>query len=826
MELFLIDIEYQRVYQHCNECAATSCYKLTCRHIDQDNGVCTLLLFCKDKSGRSVILRDPRYIPFIFVSKPSVKVKDIRRDINYLADIIVESIPYASKLFRQLVPVDAYKISCVDDVTLNKAISSLSYKGYIFYDTNITVTDKYLTWKNLRIGSWFRAQTFPCHYELAKSKVEFLLDSAVMIDDDTIPEPSVLCFDIECQSHNHNAFPDPYHPDAFIYMIGIVHRVPAPSTNADSTPKVTRLCLYLEHPHKVSSTKEIGGIEFCAFKKEVDMIIGFFDLINKLDPDIITGYNILSFDFAYIWKRMCYMINVHINISRLKAYRGVFRELEWASSAYGDNLFYIPKCFGRIVLDTMQYVKRELRLQKYSLNHVAKTLFNESKVDLSPRNLFQAISDGDLPTIAEYCIQDVELTLKIFDKVNVWYGCVEMSKLTDVRIEELYTRGESRKILLQLYRECSAQRILLNDYVGTTSVVQGAAVMDPEVGLHEWCITLDFSSLYPSIVISENICYSTYNGSSFHREKIGIVPALLANLISKRKYYKGLLKEVNPLSALGMIYDKRQNALKICANSVYGCFGTASIKCLYLPDAARKVTSMGRYYIAESRRIIESEHHLKVLYGDTDSCMIAAPMLVTDNKYNECIKIGNELATSVSAQFPKEVELSVDNVFSRIMFITKKRYAGIDAKNGQAKVKGLVTVRSDTCSFIRSVNSAVIDKCLAGITKFDINTFIRSEIESLRHGKVPFDDLIMSSTLRGDYNTTTSPGARFKALSAELGREYPAGVKIEYVIVESTSTLFGEKWRDIAYYDHSEDIDYEYYVERLRKSLDKVLAIL
>jgi DNA polymerase elongation subunit (family B) len=752
-----------------------------------------------------VALRDPSFVPFFYARVPNAS--SVRRALRD-ESVVVKRVFAPMTVMRTREKVEVIRVEHADPERLSGAASALKRGGYAVYDEGVDVVEKYVLAKGLRVGSWIDAEVFECDPKVSKLPREYVLGRATVLEDDAIPETSVLCFDIECQSHNEASFPDPYDKDAFVYLIGVAFK---------SGGEVRKMCLYLEKENNVLGYE---GAEMRGFPTEVDLIFNFFETINELDPDVITGYNILSFDFSYIWKRLCYMTDTFFNFSRFKNYEGFFRELEWSSSAYGTNEFYIPSCFGRVIIDAMQYVKRELRLAKYSLNYVSEKLFGKTKLDLSPARLFAAISAGDLPKVAEYCLRDVSLTLEIFDSLNVWYGCVEMSRLTDVRIEELYTRGESRKILMQLYRECSSAGILMDAYSGPVRPLRGATVMEPELGLHGPCVSFDFSSLYPSIVISENICYTTYDKSrgEFSDEKRGVVPRLLESLLGRRKKYKGLLRNLPDGSTLKMIYDKRQNALKVCANSVYGCFGTSAIKTLYFPEAAQKVTSTGRFYLGKAKALIETEYDAKVLYGDTDSCMV--------DMTGKDASAAERLAGDISARFPPSVELNIDSAFDRILFVSKKRYAGLESETKKIKVKGLVSVRSDTCDFIRRVNDSVISKLLRGSSKSDVTEYVEGELRRLRGSEVDVGDLRMSTTLRADYATESSPGAAFKIASEEKGRKYLAGSKIEYVVVASGDRLQGRRWRDVEYYDGREPIDFDFYETRLRKSLSGVISVL
>lgn len=833
VNVFLLDASYERVYESCDVCARKTiiqngvdkCAEGNCHVGGCGDYLYTMVLIGIDESGNRIMFRDPRFIPFLYFKTTVKSPKHITSMLKrkFKSEVVVNDRTSPKRSMRGFLPEEVMWVGSPFVSVLDSVASYLRSIGCTVYDNGIRYDDKYLSWAHIRLGSWVTVHCTPTVAHIGKIDREFVVHDYTTLERDDIPDPSVLCFDIECKSHDEKAFPDPYNATAEVYMICAIYR---------SRDVISKMCYCL--------TTIANDVEYRKFDTEFALIIAFFEDINSLDPDIITGYNVLSFDFSYIYRRICYMIDTHFNLSRIRGYRGYFRELEWSSSAYGNNAFFMPTCFGRMLLDVMQYVKREMRFQKVSLAYVSERILGNTKIDLTPKEMFACMKTNDalsIRTVAEYCMRDVELTLAIFDKSNMWYGCVELSRLTDTRIEELYTRGESRKILMQLYRECYLSDVVMQDYTGCAYKFQGAFVMDPVVGLHQWCTVLDFSSLYPSIVISNNICYTTYTDNrtrcheiavdgTIHRfvnDRIGVVPGLLKTLLDERKRYKGLIKMCMPNSTLAMIYDKRQNALKICANSIYGCFGTRSIAALYFPQGAACVTSMGRMYVSQTKSIIENDHGYRVLYGDTDSCMVQIPATSLD----ECFAIGRDIARTVSERFPIGVSLEMDSIYRTILFITKKRYAGIDAKTGSVKIKGLVSVRGDTCVFIKNVNNAVVRMILEGVTKNELERYTADMIASLRNGTIDLGNLYMSTTLKGNYASDTCPTAVFMVASATNGRRYAPGTKIDYLVVESEERLQGYKWRDVVYFDEcNESIDRKFYEDRLNKSLKGILSIL
>ena len=232
---------------------------------------------------------------------------------------------------------------------------------------------------------------------------------------------------------------------------------------------------------------------------------------------------------------------------------------------------------------------------------------------------------------------------------------IEMARVTGVNFHWLLTRGQQIKVVSQLFRKARTHDLLIPamEVEGSDEQYEGAIVIEPEKGFYQVPIsTLDFTSLYPSIMMAHNLCYSTYLQNKQHAERFGLVegrdytntpnndlflksefrkgllPIILEDLLGARKKAKAdLKKETDPFKRA--VLDGRQLALKISANSVYGFTG-ATIGKLPLLAISSSVTSFGRLMIETTKELVERtykiengyKHDAKVIYGDTDSVMV------------------------------------------------------------------------------------------------------------------------------------------------------------------------------------------------------------
>jgi len=410
---------------------------------------------------------------------------------------------------------------------------------------------------------------------------------------------------------------------------------------------------------------------------EYDLICEFFNQIRKLDLDLIIGYNTFGFDYKYLGQRAGMYLNIdnHCNSgSPFTASRILTKPTKFVRTIDEDVELQIP---GRIAIDMFKYAK-SLNLASASLDYVSEQLLNKHKIDLPYKEMFYLIYENNeesLNKVAKYCIMDSILTLEIFNVSHQWIQLLEVAKTSRIRMDEIYKNGQSKKFANLLYKYCYDNDICIDEDRSSIQGYKGATVIEPSSGVYNYCTMLDFTNLYPSVIITHNICYTTliskdkiknYTEDSYHKidigggkvyyftkEHIGILPRMMKILLSERIRYKNLLTKSSGSDYI--IYDKRQYALKIQANSIYGCLGSSSLKYLRFLTGAECTTGMGRNYLNKTIDLIHQCTNFKVIYGDTDSCLIEYK-----NNKNENRSINNELDSPFdSNQLDKFIKDSV-----------------------------------------------------------------------------------------------------------------------------------------------------------------------
>lgn len=477
----------------------------------------------------------------------------------------------------------------------------------------------------------------------------------------------ILSFDIECCSGS-NSFPEAT-KDPIIQIGNTVCRF--------GTIEGTRTIFCLKE------TASIPNSNVYWFDDEASLLHAWRDFFIETDPDIIIGYNIKSFDFSYILDRAEALgLKEFGRLGRINKISKVINKQQ-SSKMFGTFDAKDITIDGRLIFDLLHVIRRDHKLRSYSLNSVSVHFLDEQKEDVPYTSIFD-LQNGNKETrarIASYCLRDTYLPLKIFDKLNVLVNYSELARATFVPIDFFSTRGASIKVLTQIYREATASGYLIPDIDinEEPGPYEGGSVMDPIKGFYADPISvLDFTSLYPSIMISKNLCYTTLltkeqfdtfggiktpTGNYFctAETKEGLLPKILKNLLKTRKEAKRLLKEETDLSIKNSL-NARQYALKICANSLYGFTG-ATLGQLPCIEISQSTTAFGRDMIALTKKLIEENfrkdkgfsHDSQVIYGDTDSVMIN----FFEKDMNKVFEISKIVSHFVTEKFEKPISLEL-----------------------------------------------------------------------------------------------------------------------------------------------------------------------
>jgi DNA polymerase delta subunit 1 len=535
----------------------------------------------------------------------------------------------------------------------------------------------------------------------------------------------ILSFDIECAGRK-GIFPEAT-IDPVIQIANVVTRY------GEDKP-------FIRNVFCMDTCSQIVATQILEFSKEEDMLLKWRDFLEEVDPDVIIGYNISNFDFPYLLDRARNLkVGKFPYWSRLKNVPSKAESTSFASKQMGARDTKATNTPGRLQLDLLQLVQRDYQLRSYTLNSVSAHFLKEQKEDVH-HSMITELYNGDSNSrrrLAVYCLKDAYLPQRLLDKLMALVNYTEMARVTGVPFNFLLSRGQQVKFLSQIFRKCLEQSLVIPDLSSqggdSGDQYEGATVIEPKRGYYDVPVaTLDFASLYPSIMQAHNLCYTTLldkqsveklnmkkdedyivtpNGDLFATAKVrkGLLSQILEELLGARKKAKReLAVEVDPFKKA--ILNGRQLALKISANSVYGLTGATvgKLPCLAI---ASSTTSYGRQMIEKTKHEVEQKytmangysHDAEVIYGDTDSVMVKFG--TTD--LAKAMELGQEAAEYVSGKFIKPIKLEFEKVYFPYLLINKKRYAGLYWTNpnkwDKMDTKGIETVRRDNCRLVQTV---------------------------------------------------------------------------------------------------------------------------
>ncbi|KAJ6119756.1 DNA polymerase delta catalytic subunit [Penicillium sp. IBT 18751x] len=731
--------------------------------------------------------------------------------------------------------------------TMNyKGLWSSSDSGILTFD-NIQYLLRFMIDTGLHGMSWVEApagkyQLIPEDEKQSTCQLEAIIDYRDMIAHAPNGEWAkmaplrVLSFDIECAGRQ-GIFPEP-NVDPVIQIANVVSRY------GDSKPFVRNVfCL--------DTTSLIVNTQILEFDKEERMLMAWKEFLQKVDPDVIIGYNIANFDFPYLLDRAKHLKCTNFPYwTRLQKMKTEAKESSFSSKQMGNRETKSTNTNGRIQLDLLQLVQRDHQLRSYTLNSVSYEFLGEQKEDVHHTmitELFNGTPDSRR-RLAVYCLKDAYLPQRLMDKLMCLVNYTEMARVTGVPFMYLLSRGQQVKFISQLFRKAREEQLVIpNSKSQDEQDYEGATVIEPKRGYYGVPIaTLDFASLYPSIIQAHNLCYTTLlnknsveklglkkdedyivtpNGDMFCTAKVrkGLLSQILEELLGARKRAKKeLATEKDPFKKA--VLNGRQLALKISANSVYGLTGATVGKLPCLPIAS-STTSYGRQMIEKTKQEVEARytiangysHDAQVIYGDTDSVMVKFGV----TELADAMKLGEEAAEFVSSKFIKPIKLEFEKVYFPYLLINKKRYAGLywtnTTKHDKMDTKGIETVRRDNCLLVQNVIETVLNKILIERDVDGAQDYVKSTISDLLQNKVDMSKLVITKALsQKEYAGKQAHVELAKRMTKRDAGSAPAlGDRVAYVMIKGAANSKGyERAEDPIYVlENNIPVDTKYYLD-------------
>ncbi|KAK7075072.1 DNA polymerase delta catalytic subunit [Halocaridina rubra] len=739
-------------------------------------------------------------------------------------------------------------------------VPSLGTPVYEAYESNIDFEIRFMTdthlvgcsWVELPPGTWSIRDTRKPYDTLCQLEVDVAWNKFIAHPPEgewsRVAPLRILSFDIECAGRK-GVFPEP-DKDPVIQIGNMVIR------QGETEPFVRTI-------FTLKDCAPIVGSKVQSFNNEKKMLESWAKFLRHVDPDIITGYNINNFDMPYLLNRANHLKSQTFSfLGRVKTIRSVIKDSVLQSKQMGRRENKTINTEGRCQFDLLMVLVRDYKLRSYTLNAVSFHFLQEQKEDVH-HSIISELQNGNSQTrrrLAVYCLKDALLPLRLLDKLMCIINHMEMARVTGVPLSYLLTRGQQIKVISQLLRKASEQDLILPvNKGGGEDEYEGATVIEPKKGYYDVPIaTLDFSSLYPSIMMAHNLCYTTLlkgphqaeeyglesadyiktpSGNYFVKssKRKGLLPEILESLLAARKKAKNDLKnETDPLRK--KVLDGRQLALKISANSVYGFTGAqvGKLPCL---EISQSVTAFGRQMIAFTKEQVEEkfkiennyDYNAEVIYGDTDSVMIKFGVETIE----EAMRLGKEAATFVTEKFVKPIKLEFEKVYFPYLLINKKRYAGLYFTRAETydkmDCKGIETVRRDNSPIVANLINTCLQKILIDRNPLGAVDYAKQTISDLLCNRIDISQLVITKELTKTEKEYAGKQAHVelanKMKKRDPGTAPKLGDRVPFIIIAGAKgTPAYEKAEDPIYVlENNLPIDYEYYLtNQLSKPLLRI----
>ncbi|XP_047392573.1 DNA polymerase alpha catalytic subunit isoform X2 [Sciurus carolinensis] len=617
-------------------------------------------------------------------------------------------------------------------------------------------------------------------------------------------------------------------------------------------------------------------------------LLGFFlAKVHKIDPDVIVGHNIYGFELEVLLQR--------INICKVPHWSKIGRLKRSTMPKLGGRSGFAERnaTCGRMICDVEISAKELIHCKSYHLSELVQQILKMERIAIQMENIRNMYSESShLLYLLEHTWKDARFILQIMCELNVLPLALQITNIAGNIMSRTLMGGRSERnefLLLHAFYE--------NNYIvpdkqifrkpqqklgdedeeidGDTNKYKkgrkkaayaGGLVLDPKVGFYDkFILLLDFNSLYPSIIQEFNICFTTVQRVASEAQKVtedgeqeqipelpdpslemGILPREIRKLVERRKQVKQLMKQQDLNPDLILQYDIRQKALKLTANSMYGCLGFSYSR-FYAKPLAALVTYKGREILMHTKEMVQ-KMNLEVIYGDTDSIMINT----NSTNLEEVFKLGNKVKSEVNKLY-KLLEIDIDGVFKSLLLLKKKKYAALvvePTSDGnyvtKQELKGLDIVRRDWCDLAKDTGNFVIGQILSDQNRDTIVENIQKRLieigENVLNGSVPVSQFEINKALTKDpqdYPDKKSLPHVHVALwiNSQGGRKVKAGDTVSYVICQDGSNLTASQRAYAPEQLQKQDsltIDTQYYlaqqihpvVSRICETIDGIDAVL
>ncbi|KAI4637669.1 hypothetical protein J4E83_000486 [Alternaria metachromatica] len=636
-------------------------------------------------------------------------------------------------------------------------------------------------------------------------------------------------------------------------------------------PRSGILCFSEEDGIAMRIAKQVP-VEVEYEEDELDLINRVVDIVRQFDPDILTGYEVHNSSWGYLIERarMKYEYNLCDEISRMKSQsHGRFGK---EADRWGFTHTSTIRITGRHMINIWRAMRGELNLLQYTMENVVFHLLHKRIPHYQHSDLTTWYTNGkprDLTKVIHHFRTRVQLNLDILEANEIVPRTSEQARLLGVDFFAVISRGSQFKVESTMFRIAKPENFILvspsRKQVGQQNALECLPlVMEPQSAFYSSpVLVLDFQSLYPSVMIAYNYCYSTCLGRivswrgqnkmgfmDFKREPqllelvkdhINIAPngmmyvkpemrksllaKMLGEILETRVMVKSGMKQDKDDRTLQQLLNNRQLALKLLANVTYGYASASFSGRMPCSEIADSIVQTGRETLEKAIAMIHATEKwgAEVVYGDTDSLFIHLKGRTKDQAFT----IGEEITAAITAANPRPIKLKFEKVYHPCVLLAKKRYVGFNYEHRNQKepdfdAKGIETVRRDGTPAEQKIEEKALKLLFRTSDLSQVKRYFQEQCAKIMEGRVSIQDFLFAKEVKlGTYSDRgpPPPGALIatKRMLADPRAEPQYGERVPYVVITGAP---GARLIDrcvspetLLQNDHLE-LDAEYYISK------------
>lgn len=644
-----------------------------------------------------------------------------------------------------------------------------------------------------------------------------------------------------------------------------------------------------QNPANIARFEIFAQTKVSSYPTEKSMIKAFCNLVDLYDPDILSGYEVNSSSWGYLCERYQTTYNGNI-LARLS--RVTFKGNGKQDDRWGYTHTSLLKINGRHMLNVWRIFRLEISLLSYSLESVCLYILHHTLPKMSNLSLSRWLKSdnfGEVVVAFRYFRQKIDVIMRMIEMKELILKNEELSRLIGIDFYSNFYRGSQFKVESILIRIAKPENLILNspsktDIHNMRPLEVIPLIMEPDSAFYKSpLVVLDFQSLYPSIMIAYNYCYSTILGKmegfkqsrnpigymKHHQLPEGIIEVLSKNdgieispnglMFVSAKFRKSILSRMlqeilnmrinvkavaaafSNVKELQKLYNSKQLALKLIANVTYGYTSASFSGRMPSSDLADAIVATGREIMRKAISVIEeSGHNAKVVYGDTDSLFVYFP----GKSKADAFKRGKELAQTVTDIFPDPIRLKFEKVYHPCVLLAKKRYVGNcyeceTQESAEFEAKGIETIRRDGVP----AQLKMVGKCLRILFETKnlslVKSYVVEQFHKILQNQVDVSDFCFAKEVRiGKYKNEKHlpPGA---VIAKRLVKSDPRRVpqyreRVPYIVIRDSNkervkdrSVTPEEYVDSFKSSTPMELDHDYYITRvLIPPLERIFNLL